>query len=135
MEQHSDVSSLAVPLLTSAKGVDIALQAVREESSTHQPLPEPLCLIPRWRFIIGVGLDLLQARYEVHILRLHQRRAVEPPRAHVEDREHREGQVVGDEGICTPVAPEEDRPARELSAASSMSERGKDSGKIYARSK
>ena len=69
----------------------------------HQPLPELLHAVLRWRLVVRVSLDLCDTRDKVHVGGLDDGRAVhdEPPDG-VHDREEREGEVVRDEGRGVP---------------------------------
>lgn len=80
----------------------------------HQPAPEALDPVPGGRLVVGVGLDLLQARDEVHVLWADGFALEVQTGADVEDGEEGEGEVVRDEDVGRPAALEEDGEAGEL---------------------
>jgi hypothetical protein len=86
----------------------------RLDSDTHQPLPEGFHPVFGWGLVVGICLDLGDSGVEIHILRQDRSGSLPEPRASVQYREGRNGQITCDKVGRGPVPAEENRPAAEL---------------------
>lgn len=85
-----------------------------QQERTYQPLPESLPGILRRRFVVSGSFNRGNAAGEVHVFGFDGAPFAPYPRANVQDGEHNERKIVGDERRCIPTILQKHRPSTEL---------------------
>ena len=81
---------------------------------SYQPGPHSFHPIPWWGFVVRRGLNLRKTTREVHVLGFDE--PLPPPETSADEKhgEQHQGEVIRDERVSRPSAPEEHSPTTKL---------------------